>query len=250
MQYVTLCCCYVAVTCRGLGVPLAAYFGLYLGWSVKGFWAALMITSAVMAVVQLTVIARFDWHQEVQRTAQLMGKHEDQAVDGKAAGLAAAVRAPVVITADGSCGTVSSEGTVGTVLQSFGSEGSQGSREGSHADESDTAPLLDAERVSGSNSGDAKRGVGIQSRVRSDQGVRQQSRLSRVSGSGQQEQREQRGSLDGMLATVWLQWPFARPAGGVETVGRQAAASSPQQLNQQSSLTRGLIGSNSLGDRS
>lgn len=253
-------CCGAAVSCRGLGVPLAAYFGLYLGWSVKGFWAALMTTSAVMAVVQLAVIARFDWHQEVQRTAQLMGQHEDEAVDMKAADLAAAVRAPVVIRAVGSCGTVSCDETVGSVLQGLGSEGSEGSRE----EESDTAPLLDAGRGPGSSGGGAKRGAGIQQqqlRLGSDEGVRQQSRLSRVSGSEQQGQQEQRGSLDGMLPKAWLHWPFTRRAGGdgysasspqqAAGQGRQAAGSSPQQqLNQQGSLTRGLIGSSSFGDRS
>jgi hypothetical protein len=250
-------CHVAAVTCRGLGVPLAAYFGLYLGWSVKGFWAALMITSAVMAVVQLAVIARFDWHQEVQRTAQLMGQHEDQAVERKAADLAAAVQAPSVIRAVGSCGTVSPEVTSGAVLQSAGSEVSQGSREGSQGDESDTAPLLDARRVSGPIVGGAKSGAGIQQQLRvgSDHGVRQQSRLSRVSGSGQWAagaagaERQSRWKV----GRAWLHWPFTRRAGGDETVGQeqQVAASSPQQLHQQSSLTRSLIGSRLLdGGRS
>lgn len=216
-----------------------------------------------MSVVQFTVIFRFDWHKEVQRAAQLMAQNEDQAADGKAADMAAAMRVPVVIRAvSSSCDTLRSEG-------SYQQERFEGSQEDESDKFTDTAPLLDAGRVSGSSGGTAegaqlhsavKQSRGQQQQLRvSDQGVRQPSRLSRVSqGEQQHEGEQQRGSLDGVLACAWLQWPFTRRTGrGAQQQQQQQqrstgqAATDPlQQLNQQSSLTRGLLRSNSSIDRS
>lgn len=233
------------------GVPLAAYFGLYLRLSVKGFWAALATTSAVMSVVQLAVIARFDWHKEVQRAAQMMAQHEDDAANGKAADLAAAVAVPVVVRAVSSSGDGSWASDVFMLQQTDSIQ---------EEDESDTAPLLDAGGVSGGGVSGVKHGVRQQRRV-SDQGVRQPSRLSRVSQSEQQQrqqhQQQQRGSLDGALSGAWLQWPFGSrrqtPARSEEhsAVNGRATAPTQRQLMEQGSLTRGLLRSHpSVVDRS
>lgn len=247
----------------GLGVPLAAYFGLHLGWSVKGFWAALLTTSATMSVVQLAVIARFDWGKEVARAAALMEQHDEQAADGKAADLAAAVGGhrggpggpvgPVIIQA-----VSSSYDSLPTAGGSWESENETGPRVsvGSQDEESDTAPLLDASGGAGSARGAEKQasrysihsGSGRQPRG-SDQGSQQPSRLALISQSDQQ--RQDRGSLDGQLARAWLRWPFSGRSGTGEQQQQQGraggagqVAGSPAQqrhMQQQGSLTRNLL---------
>jgi hypothetical protein len=198
-----------------------------------------------MAVVQLAVIARFDWRKEVQRAAQMMAQHEDEAADSKAKDLAASLGAPVVVRAVSSSGDGSWASDVSVLRQADSIPGE---------DESDTAPLLDAGSVSGGGGSGVKHGVQQQQQHRrvSDQGARQPSRLSRVSLSEQQEQyQEQRGSLDGALSGAWLQWPFGSrqtPARSEQPVDGQEAAPRPQhQLMEQGSLTRGLLRSQSSG---
>jgi hypothetical protein len=115
----------------GLGVPLAALLGIRMGWGVHGFWAGLLATSTVMAVVQLAVISAFDWRREVQRTAQALQQQAEEGADAKAAALGAAAAAADF--------DVASSAAAG--------------REPS-GDPSDTAPLLDAlARRSSSSSG-------------------------------------------------------------------------------------------------
>eukprot|EP00775_Hariotina_reticulata_P009063 gene9063-9233_t len=63
----------------GVGVPLSALFGLHLGMGVNGFWLGLLLTASSQAVVQLLVLTRFDWEEEVRRAAELVAK-EKQAV--------------------------------------------------------------------------------------------------------------------------------------------------------------------------
>lgn len=179
-----------------------------------------------MAVVQLAVIARFDWRKEVQRAAQMMAQHEDEAANGKAADLAAAVRAPVVVRAVSSSGDGSWASDVSMLQQTDSIK---------EEDESDTAPLLDAGGVSGGGVSGVKHGVPQQhhqqqQRRLSDQGVRQPSRLSRVSQSEQQQQhQQQKGSLDGALSGAWLQWPFGSRQTSQErgALGRQWAGDGP-----------------------
>lgn len=81
----------------GLSLPLAWYFGLRLDWSVKGFWAALLITSALMSVVHSAVILRLNWEQEVQRAAKRIAKHEEQAAVVKGEGLQGVLAQAVLI---------------------------------------------------------------------------------------------------------------------------------------------------------
>lgn len=235
----------------GFGVPLAAYFGLYLGWSVKGFWLALLTTSSFMVVVQLAVIARFDWDKEVARSARLMAQHEDQAADAKASDLADAVSSPVVVTAVSSSWDSIAENPE-MACDEHGGEGV-----------SDTAPLLDSAQVrvpggSGAAAAAAARGKPSGGRVSqqrqqrtSDQGVWQPSRLSRVSQVEDQQQQEQNSSLDSQLSRAWLQWPFT---GGSNSNWPNSSAQAvhgtqPQpQLQQQNSLTARLLrGSSSSG---
>jgi hypothetical protein len=230
----------------GLGVPLAALFGLHLGWSVKGFWAALLATSATMSVVQLAVIARFDWGKEVARAAALMEQHEDRAADGKAADLAAAVGGPMIIQAVQGSSSYESLYAAGS---SCGSDeaGLQASV-GSQDEESDTAPLLDAPAGGCAVRGTAKQASGHSYRQPQglDQGIRQPSRLSRISMSDQQRDR---GSLDGQLTRAWLRWPFTgRAASGEQQRGHAGGAAQPnsspaqqRHMQQQGSLTRNLL---------
>jgi hypothetical protein len=241
----------------GLGVPLASYFGLYLGWSVRGFWAALLTTSAFMSVVQFAVIFKFDWQKEVDRAAEMMSQHEEQAADIKAADLRGAVGGPVLVRA------VCSAGSLGGLGVQGGGEDercSVGESMGSIGEESDTVPLLDAGRVNSIAA--AAAGVGKQLGGHSGRGIEQQgagqssmpSRLSRMSPGGQQEQQQQQqqqqqqsplqqgGSAGGDAARSWIAWPR-----------QQGAASSGTQqgsLQEQTSLARELLRSSSSVDRS
>lgn len=227
----------------GLGVPLAAYFGLYLGWSVKGFWLALLTTSSFMVIVQLAVIARFDWDKEVARSARLMAQHDDQAADAKASDLADAVSGPVVVTAVSS----SWDSIAAHPEMVYDEQGGEGV--------SDTAPLLDSAqvRMQGGSAAAAAAARGKPSGHRvsqqhqqrtSDQGMWQPSKLSRVSQVEDQQQQEQNSSLDSQLSRAWLQWPFT---GGSPAQAVQGTQPQPQ-LQQQNSLTARLLrGSSSSG---
>lgn len=75
--------------CRCFGVPLCALLGLRLKLSVHGFWLGLLCTSYSMSVVQLILISRFNWQQEVDRAAALMAEHEKEQADANAAAFAA-----------------------------------------------------------------------------------------------------------------------------------------------------------------
>jgi hypothetical protein len=48
---------------------------------VNGFWLGLLLTSSSQAVVQLLVLARFDWQEEVQRAAELVAKEKEALVE-------------------------------------------------------------------------------------------------------------------------------------------------------------------------
>ena len=239
----------------GLGVPLASYFGLYLGWSVRGFWAALLTTSAFMSVVQFAVIFKFDWQREVDRAAEMMSQHEDQAADIKAADLGGTVGGPVLVRA------ISSAGSLGGLGVQGGGEDercSVGESMGSIGEESDTAPLLDGGRLNGIAAATAA--VGKQLGGQRGRGIEQQaaaqlpmpSRLSRMSLGGQQEQQQEQqqsplqqgGSAGGDAARSWFAWPRQQ--------GARAASSGTQQgsLQEQTSLTRELLRSSSSVDGS
>ncbi|KAF8063707.1 DTX14 [Scenedesmus sp. PABB004] len=70
-----------------LGVPLAWLFGLRMRMSTRGFWLGLLVTSAGQSLVQLAVLARLDWREEVARAAALMAGRDDEDADAKAAAL-------------------------------------------------------------------------------------------------------------------------------------------------------------------
>lgn len=57
---------------------MAWLFGLHMTMGVQGFWLALMLTSAGQCVVQMLVIARFDWSKEVDRAAKLTAEHHEE----------------------------------------------------------------------------------------------------------------------------------------------------------------------------
>lgn len=208
----------------GLGVPLAAYFGLYLGWSVKGFWLALMTTSAIMAVVQLAAIGRFDWEKEVQRSAQLMAEHDHQAVATKEEDLDAVM--------SGSNYDVFAAAAAQQHLQDV---------------ESDVEPLLPAQHWS-SNATQPKRASeqGSVQAVRPQGPERPPSRLSRMYQPGQTEERDEASanSGNGQFARLWMRWPFHASRGDQQVAtGLEQAGTSPQlrSMLQQGSLTRGLL---------
>jgi hypothetical protein len=56
-----------------LGVPLSALLGLHLKWSTFGFWTSLLVTSSLQSFVNIAVLLRLDWHQEVARAQVLVG---------------------------------------------------------------------------------------------------------------------------------------------------------------------------------
>lgn len=245
-----------------VGVPLAAYLGLYLQLSVKGFWSALLTTSTVMAVVQLAVIVRFNWEAEVERAARMLEQHEDSAADAKAAGLGAA-------TAAGGSGVGGACGVSDV--------GAAAAPEGSITD-SDVAPLLPADRRQqqqqqqrlGANKQGTRvagRAVGQRSSSERDQGGSIPVRPSRLSQSGPSQQQDVVGvgagggnsshshSSSRPASPSWLpQWLTAGPAAAPSALpASESLQQHPRQLAQQSSLTRSLLRSSSsltAGDRS
>jgi len=64
-----------------VGVPLSALFGLHLDMGVNGFWLGLLLTSSSQAVVQLLVLARFDWQEEVRRAAKLVAEEKEAVLE-------------------------------------------------------------------------------------------------------------------------------------------------------------------------
>lgn len=100
----------------GLGMPLACYLGLYLGWGVKGFWTALLTTSAVMSGVQFMIILGLSWWSEVQRAAARMAEQEEQAADNKAAELGSLLGKPMLIRG------ISNASSNGSLIEALSSE--------------------------------------------------------------------------------------------------------------------------------
>ncbi|KIZ07408.1 putative transporter [Monoraphidium neglectum] len=55
-----------------LGLPLSMFLGFRLDLGIIGFWIGLSTAAAFQAVVFATVISRFDWRHEVQRSEDLL----------------------------------------------------------------------------------------------------------------------------------------------------------------------------------
>jgi hypothetical protein len=122
-------------------------FGLHLRWGVRGFWAGLLATSVTMAVVQLAVIARFDWTLEVMRTAQALQEqqrgHSGGAADSKAPLEAAGAGAGA---AAGAAGAAAAAAAARAAAGAAASAGMDERDEGGGSGVSDTVPLLDHQR--------------------------------------------------------------------------------------------------------
>jgi len=74
--------CLNLISYFGLGFPLAYHLGVTLQLSTVGFWMGLAAASLLQVIIQLTVISRLDWGNEVKRAAQLVGSQSSPSLAG------------------------------------------------------------------------------------------------------------------------------------------------------------------------
>ena len=113
-----------------IGVPLSALLGLHLKLSTIGFWTSLLVTSSLQSCVNVYVMFRLDWHQEVSRAQMLVGTEHLDATSLAAASSAAAAEEGSGV-APGSGAAAAGKGRHSSCSSSSGDQGRHyGSRSG------------------------------------------------------------------------------------------------------------------------